>query len=776
MLNKRSIFLKMILFGSALCILPVIALGFFSYLRSSEAIQIQVKQGNAQFLTQLKGNIEQVLVTLDNNLSQVVNSTTFQEAFYRQLTVYDFQLLNSLKKNMSFTQSVDSKVTDVLLANTENNWLISNDGLYAFDKFPKKDELLSFIGLPLSSNWILNRSELSASRMTESYECEYIVTLVKKLPVFSMQKKGLAVAHIPSCSLSAMIDNPSQLQDVVVFKDQQILIHPNEKMIGKSVLETGYVSKEDLAMFNDPEGQFEIKRGTGRYSVSYIRSEYNGWIYASFTDINHITAQSRAIGWFTLYLCLLIIGISVCFVWFGSRKIYTPIRQIMRAVIERFPHHDKNRQDEFQMIHEHITQLIESNSSLRGEMQQYTKQLRTTFIHKLFQGKMKSSEIGEALVHFDYEKRVAAWERMAVLTLQIEMHEQIRYSTKDLDLLQFAVSNILEEMVPAHQCLGPVIHDQTQVALVGCSGMNDRQFKSYIFELAESIQHNIKSYLKLVVSIGISLPFSQLDEASRAYQEGLEALKYRLKLGEGIIISSVAMTSGKQPAVFSYPQHISGELIDSIKLADQDRVRELLKEWMEYVFSKERMPWEYQNMLMLFLNELMVVLQESGISMAELGLEGCSLYEELLQLYVGADIEAWFQSRILIPMIQVFTNRRDSLYHNLSAQIIDFIQTCYLEDITLEQCAARLHYNSSYLSTVFKQETGMTFSDYLAMHRQKAAKQWLIETNMTVKEIAKQLNYNNPQNFIRSFRKQEGMTPGTYREKFGKQVPEGESL
>ncbi|MFD1904159.1 AraC family transcriptional regulator [Paenibacillus rhizoplanae] len=37
---------------------------------------------------------------------------------------------------------------------------------------------------------------------------------------------------------------------------------------------------------------------------------------------------------------------------------------------------------------------------------------------------------------------------------------------------------------------------------------------------------------------------------------------------------------------------------------------------------------------------------------------------------------------------------------------------------------------------------------------------------MPVKDIASRLRYNNSQNFIRSFRKQEGMTPGQYRDSF----------
>ncbi|MNU11155.1 DNA-binding transcriptional regulator SoxS [compost metagenome] len=57
----------------------------------------------------------------------------------------------------------------------------------------------------------------------------------------------------------------------------------------------------------------------------------------------------------------------------------------------------------------------------------------------------------------------------------------------------------------------------------------------------------------------------------------------------------------------------------------------------------------------------------------------------------------------------------------------------------------------------------MTFSEYVMGYRLQMAKKWLVETEMTIKEIAERLQYHNPQNFIRSFRKKEHVTPGAYR-------------
>lgn len=48
-------------------------------------------------------------------------------------------------------------------------------------------------------------------------------------------------------------------------------------------------------------------------------------------------------------------------------------------------------------------------------------------------------------------------------------------------------------------------------------------------------------------------------------------------------------------------------------------------------------------------------------------------------------------------------------------------------------------------------------------YRLQMGKKWLVETDMTIKEIAERLQYHNSQNFIRSFRKKEQVTPGAYR-------------
>ncbi|MNY60805.1 HTH-type transcriptional regulator YesS [compost metagenome] len=85
-------------------------------------------------------------------------------------------------------------------------------------------------------------------------------------------------------------------------------------------------------------------------------------------------------------------------------------------------------------------------------------------------------------------------------------------------------------------------------------------------------------------------------------------------------------------------------------------------------------------------------------------------------------------------------------------------------ELTLENCSCRINYHPHYVSRVFRQETGINFGEYLTQYRIDMAKKWLKETPMKIAEISERLQYNNSANFIRSFRKMVGMTPGQYRE------------
>ena len=92
-----------------------------------------------------------------------------------------------------------------------------------------------------------------------------------------------------------------------------------------------------------------------------------------------------------------------------------------------------------------------------------------------------------------------------------------------------------------------------------------------------------------------------------------------------------------------------------------------------------------------------------------------------------------------------------------------YIQHNYQKDLTQDFIASLFYLNRSYLSTLFRQKTGMKFIDYLNEVRIEKAMEMLSGTNRRMYQISKAVGYDNPKYFFRIFKKKTGMTPDQYR-------------
>lgn len=99
------------------------------------------------------------------------------------------------------------------------------------------------------------------------------------------------------------------------------------------------------------------------------------------------------------------------------------------------------------------------------------------------------------------------------------------------------------------------------------------------------------------------------------------------------------------------------------------------------------------------------------------------------------------------------------------ANLINYINANYTEDLTLEQMAAYIGFSKYHFSRLFKQHTNTTFYDYLCRKRVQAA-QALLTTDLSITEIAFQTGFNNLTTFCRCFKKYADCSPTRYREMF----------
>ncbi|MEA5146070.1 MAG: AraC family transcriptional regulator, partial [Candidatus Limiplasma sp.] len=84
-------------------------------------------------------------------------------------------------------------------------------------------------------------------------------------------------------------------------------------------------------------------------------------------------------------------------------------------------------------------------------------------------------------------------------------------------------------------------------------------------------------------------------------------------------------------------------------------------------------------------------------------------------------------------------------------------------DLTLKDVASHVALSNNHFCTIFSQETGETFTEYLTSVRMNKAKELLRDRQMRTSDVAFQVGYNDPHYFSYLFKKHAGTSPREYR-------------
>lgn len=146
----------------------------------------------------------------------------------------------------------------------------------------------------------------------------------------------------------------------------------------------------------------------------------------------------------------------------------------------------------------------------------------------------------------------------------------------------------------------------------------------------------------------------------------------------------------------------------------------------------------------------------------------------VLEMYSEQERNDQYSDRIISGMVTVLLTRlvRDfgqnakspaTLQGNgESAKLLHYILN-HLTDVTLEKLAEHLGYSLPYTSRIIRQWTGSNFKDLTLRIKFERATRLLKDTRMSVRQISEAVGYENPENFMRMFKKRYGISPSQYR-------------
>lgn len=253
---------------------------------------------------------------------------------------------------------------------------------------------------------------------------------------------------------------------------------------------------------------------------------------------------------------------------------------------------------------------------------------------------------------------------------------------------------------------------------------------------------------------------------------GAQNLKNALKESDGI---AEQRRAGEEKTVLFYDDrekifaekkiHADFSLEDEGMLTtwvNSGYTRQISDMFDEYYYTLSAMPFSvFRERCDYFMKLLFLTISSMNLD---------SVYVEKLEREYYSHIYKSYSSKILWDYIRnAFVSTAEKAVTATKKDTKSRILSCIKENIntplTLQHVAEECGISAQYLSTYFKKEMGINFKTYVDTLKITTAKKQLETSDMSIQEIALGLGFSESKNFIRVFKKYEGMTPGEYRER-----------
>lgn len=285
-----------------------------------------------------------------------------------------------------------------------------------------------------------------------------------------------------------------------------------------------------------------------------------------------------------------------------------------------------------------------------------------------------------------------------------------------------------------------------------------------IEELYERTKSYVEQFKDFSVVIGVGEKANSFYQVDDCLRTATDAIKYRIKIKDKGIIYYEQYDFEDYDIENIIPVKKQQDYISKIVAGDEDGAVECLQSTIREIryAQKRYSPVLYFDTLITYVNVLTDYCKQYNYITEE--------YEERLQKW-NAIVDNLNSEQKLFDVTENFirktildieTEKREKDIKPIRI-VKKYIEENYMQDVSLNQLAEVVDMNASYLSSVFKKETGMTYSDYLTQCRIQNASKLLVETNMSINEIASRSGYQDSRYFSKQFLKQVGLKPSEYR-------------
>lgn len=235
--------------------------------------------------------------------------------------------------------------------------------------------------------------------------------------------------------------------------------------------------------------------------------------------------------------------------------------------------------------------------------------------------------------------------------------------------------------------------------------------------------------------------------------------EWNLLFEKGTLICSE--DAGKVKTVpLKHPAELEDKACRAARKGDREGIGECYKMLFAYYHEAPHLPSDIKQSVIHFSWAVVNAYNETKKVGADLRIQN------ILQSIVEA--VSWEQIRRsleeFLEILNVNVAKQEEVPMNVLVQKTQqMIKRYYDQGITLEEIANKLFVSEEYLSTLFKKETGVTFSETIRKYRIEKVKELLLDTHLKLNQIAELAGYSDPKYMSKVFKEEVGMLPNEFR-------------
>ena len=451
-----------------------------------------------------------------------------------------------------------------------------------------------------------------------------------------------------------------------------------------------------------------------------------------------------------IIMCVALILISLLVIVFVIRKNYKPIVSIMKTL------NAENNGDELSSIQKNIHELLSTNKNYLKQVEKFAEENVQTVLTRCLSGNYSQSAVQKMLrensISFPYGHFTLCAFDIANVDELFAGDEAVITTEQKFKDLNFILHNILSELFEQYECHVKIATvDEKVFAIIN---MQDKaQFDcGTVYEVLKYGLDFIKQHFTVNVSFVLTKTYSSIGALPEAYAQALYLLRYKTAMGikNPFSINDIEYGSEEQADIV-LDSETEQKLINSIAGGNFENAQFLL----DHIFTNLQgmgLPLEQKQCYMIDLGCMLCKIPQKEVKVD---------FEKILNYSANPSAMQEFLRTAIRQMCD--KGRVTVIKSDKIGQVKEYIDAKYYEDFDLNSLSYMFNISQNYLSASFKKEVGVSITDYINNTRIHYAKQFLKNTDKSIKDIAEKVGYKNIRTFNRLFQKHEGITPTIYR-------------